>query len=176
MMKKTILKIVWFILLFLIWFNNSYSYTSDELITLYTDSPSVWTSLYIVPEWKDLILNRINSSDSLEEISLRDWSTGSARVVISKQQEYTWGELVIKDEVQIIASPWSNVDIIIFWYLVSEDESIENYIEWNSSAWNKHIFDKEDIDFIYFREFIFFIFIMVIKFFEFIIWRKLIMK
>ena len=66
--------------------------------------------------------------------------------------------------------------ILLNWYLVNEDEDIQYYIQWDSNAWNKHIFNKEDIDFIYFREFIFFIFLMIIKFFEFIIWRKLLMK
>lgn len=174
-MKKTFLKITWFIILFFTWLCSSFAFTSNELITLYSDSPDTWESLYIVPDWYDLVVNRMKSSDLNEEISLRN-STGATLAVVSWKEEYLWWELVIKDDLQIISTPATNVDILIFWFLVHEDEDIQYYLQWNSNAWNKNIFTKEDIDFIYFREFILFIFVMVMRFFEFIIWRRLVWK
>lgn len=174
-MKQNILiKFIAVILMFLYW-NNVNAYTSSELITLYSNSPDTWTSLYEVPEWYDFIINRINSDDLNEIISLRNL-TNETLAVISWKNEYLWWHLVIKDELQIISTPWTNVNIMIFWFLVNEDEDIENYIEGNSNAWSKNIFTKEDIDFIYFREFIFFIFLLLIKFFEILIWRKMLMR
>lgn len=171
-MMKPILKWLFISVLLYLIMPFSSAYNSDDLKTFYTDSPDTWTSLFIVPEWKDLILNRVNSSDINETIQLRN-STWSILATISGKTEYLGWELVIKDDLQIISTPWTNVDIMLFGYLVSEDEDITNYIQGNSNAWNKHIFNKSDIEFIYRWEFVLFFFLTAIKFMSVIIWRPL---
>lgn len=172
MMKKTFLN---FLLLF-IWlfiYNNSYAYVSSETIQINFNTSSTWTELYQVPIWKDLIIYKI-AVENNGNLQLRDnWT------IIKEDFDYDqWvynTEFIFLDSLEVRWTGFPRT-FTIFWYLVSEDEDIQNYIQWDSNAWNKHIFDKADIDFIYFREFIFFIFLMVIKFFEFLIWRKLLMK
>ena len=162
-MKKTILILL--VLISNLVYLGANAYTSEDLITLHIDSPDTWTSLYIVPDWKDLILNRILSSDINEEIEIRN-GTWAILAHVFRKEEYVWWELVIKDEVQIQSIPWTSVHIMLFWFLVDEDEDIEHYINWTSNTFNKNIFTKDDLDFIYFREFIFFTLLSVFTFFE----------
>lgn len=173
MMKKTFLNfLILFIWLFI--YNNTNAYTSSDHIEINFKTSSSWTEIYSIPPWKDLIIYKISVQDNWSNLRLRD--NGGKK---KENQDYdSWNhkvEFVFKDNVEVRWGNFSDV-FTIFWYLVSEDEDIQNYIQWDSNAWNKHIFDKEDIDFIYFREFIFFIFLMCVKFFEFIIWRRLLMK
>lgn len=136
-------RILIFIFCLIIGFWRTFAFDTDSLITLYVDSPVTWTSLYVVPDWYDLILNRIISSDINEEISLRDWSSWDPRVVISAKTEYVWWELVIKDEVQIISDPATAVDILVFWYLVLEGSDIQYYINWGiEEGINKPVLSK----------------------------------
>lgn len=174
MMKKKIILIL-FTLFSFFNVNNLFAYNSNEAINIYIEWNNDWTNFYNVPEWKDLIINRIYSNDVNSYISVRNlnWTTLYSRIW---KEEYTGGFISISDELEVMTENANGARIDIFGYLVSEDEDIQYYLQWDSDAWNKHIFDKEDIDFIYFREFILFIFLMVIKFFEFIIWRKLLMR
>jgi hypothetical protein len=168
-MKKKILILL--SLLFFV-FNNVNAYTSEELITLYINDPDVWTSVYIVPEWKDLILNRITSSSDTKTLDLRNW-TGPILARVTWKTEYLGGNLTIKDDLQVEHNPdaWEEY-YMIFWFLVSEDEDIENYINWNEAGINKNVFTKEDLEFIYFREFVFFTIIWIFKFFEVTVLRR----
>lgn len=170
-MKLILKSFFLFLALFIVTpFSNAYN--SDGLKTFYVESPDTWTSVYTVPEGKDLIITQINSDDINEEIELRN-ATGAILASVKWKTEYLQWYLVITDELQIQSTPWTNVDIMLFWFEVSEDEDVTNYIEWNTTAWNKHIFDKEDIEFIYRREFILFFILTAIKFMSIIIWRPI---
>ena len=174
-MMRYILKLFIGLLIALIITPFSSAYNSDELITLYIDDPHTWTSIYTVPEGKDLVLNRILASADNTEFSLRN-ATGATLWKVTGKTEYEGWELVIKDELQVLESnqnPSTWHYFMVFWFLVSEDEDIAPYLDGGVTAWNKHIFDKEDIDFIYFREFIIFSFAILFKFFSIIANRNL---
>jgi len=172
-MKKTFLNfLILFIWLFI--YNNTNAYTSSDHIEIKFKTSSDWTEIYSVPAWKDLIIYKIQSKNNSSNLKLRD-NWGDIKEDFNYDKWISEVEFTFLDNLEV--RWWNYSDVFtVFWYLVSEDEDIQYYIQWDSNAWNKHIFNKEDIDFIYFREFIFFIFLMVIKFFEFIIWRKLLMK
>lgn len=176
-MKKIIL-IITIILYIFLWINKSIAYNSEDIINISVTNITSWQNVYTVPDWKDLIIKKIYLDDFhvTHYLDIRDnwWNT---------LLRLKWNEVLLHDNLFVkisdnleLSSNDNNDTYNIFWFLVSEDESVENYIEWNSNAFNKNIFTKKDIDFIYFREFIFFIFVMIFKFFEFIIWRKMIWK
>ena len=147
------------------------AYTSNEAITLFIESPDVWTSLYTVPDGKDLVINRIYINSTNEVISLRNsnWATLYSR---TWKEEYTGGFIVIYDDLQVLSDPAINSKINLFWYLVNEEDDVEGFIEWNSNAWSKNIFTKDFIKELYLYESIIMLFIILFTFFLRLLWYK----
>lgn len=155
------------------------AYNSDELITLYVEDPFTWTEVYTVPEWKDLVLNRITASKDTLTLSMRN-NTWSVLAKVTWKTEYLWWELIIKDTLQVEQDPdqaWNY--FMIFGILVNEWADItwtSTTFDWAWWWWNKNIFSKEDIDLIYWYEFIFFVIVWLVKFIEHLLRRKLDIK
>jgi len=168
---KSILKtfLVWVLIYILTPFSSAYK--SEDMISINFEHTANWSNVYNVPAGKDLIINKFYANDLNSELYIRDnwWD-------ILAYWEFNTDiyqvNIVIKDILEV--KTWRFDDNFnIFWYLVNEDESIENYIEWNSNAWNKHIFNKTDIEFIYRWEFVIFFIFTAIKFFSIIVGRKI---
>jgi hypothetical protein len=173
---KYILKTLLILALF-IWitpFSNAYN--SEDYFNIYYNWNILWEKIYDVPEWYDLIINFLYTDNKLNsELYIADnYTLLDPNIIAWWGFEEAKNEvfLVIKDSLWLIDSSDSN-NYTITGFLVSEDEAIQNYIEWNSTAWTKHIFDKEDIQFIYRREFIIFFILTAIRFISIIIGRPL---
>lgn len=171
-MMMNILKIIFVFILAFILTPFSSAYKAEDYKSFYIDAQNTnWETIFIIPEWKDFILNYIYADEvGGNYVEFRDNVTnlGLWDIVDHKNELY----IVFQDDIQI-KNNWPNNRYTITWFLVWEDEDIQWYIEQNNTAWNKHIFNKEDIDFIYFREFIIMFFLVVIRFFSIIIWRNL---
>lgn len=171
-MMMNILKII-FVFFIAIYFSPfSYWYKVEDYKSFYVDSRNnQWNTLYTIPEWKDFILNYIyadNTGSNYLEFA-DNWVNLGLWDIKEHKNEIFIG---FQDTIEL-RNNWNNNKYTITWFLVSEDEDIQGYIEKNNSAWNKHIFDKKDIDFIYFREFIIFFFLVVFKFFAIITNNKI---
>lgn len=175
-MRKFFLVIICLFLSFI----QTNAYNSEELITLYVEEPTTWTDIYTVPEGKDLVLNRIMSSKDTLELSLRNW-TGGILAKVTWKTEYLGWELVITDNLQVLQVPdtWGEY-FMLFGILVNEWADISGtsttFNNWGGGFWNKNIFSKDDIDKIYWYEFIFFVIVWVVRFLEHILRRKLDIK
>lgn len=168
---RIILRVVFLFFLAFILTPFSSAYKASEHIEINFNTETTWTNIYTIPEGKDLVVYKIFWRQANANLKFRDnwWNIKADGDFDEAIYEIV---LTFENNVEVKGIPDAK-DFAIFWYLVSEDEDIENYLQWNSTAWNKHIFDKEDIDYIYFREFIIIFFLVIIKFFSKIIWRKI---
>jgi len=151
----------------------SSAFNSSWIINIFINEPEVWTEVYIVPEGKDLYIEKIYIYDDHKDdnLQLRDGVWDTMILIDWWLIELDDLDIIIKDSLQVLQSDSADRFNII-WFLVSEDETMNYYIEGSNNSWNKHIFDKKDIDFIYFREFLIFSFMIVIKFFSLLLWRR----
>lgn len=165
-----ILKKILFIFIYVLLIWKVTAYNSNEIYNTTITWLINWTDIYIVPDWKDLIINKIqvNNVSYLWSMSIRD--NGGNTLINTNNNIDTF--INIKNKLEINQTTPSEI-YNISGFLVSEDESVENYQQQNATGWTKNIFTKKDIDFIYFREFILFYFLSIIKFFSIIIGRKI---
>jgi len=170
---KNVLKLLagFFIALILTPFSSAYN--SDEIINIYVTGKTSWTEMYVVPEGKDLYLEKvfINDDHLNDYLQIRNDLWPILMNIAGGTNSLDDLDLIIKDNLQVLQNDASD-NYTFVWFLVSEDESMTKHIQGTANAWNKHIFDKVDIDFIYFREFIVFSFMIILKFFSIIIGRK----
>lgn len=170
-MMRTILKIIFiFVMAFLITPFTS-AYKAEDYKSFYYEGTNSDTLLYTIPEGKDFILNYIYA-DNADTWNYLDFKDDGVQIWLGDIVDHKNDinivfrhSIYIKDKLS-----WNHYTITGF--LVSEDEDIQWYIEKNNTAWNKHIFNKEDIDFIYFREFIIMFFLVVLRFLSIITGRK----
>ena len=178
---RNILKTIYIFLmaLFLMPF-SSYAILSSENINKTIEFDNIGSETYTIPEWKDFFIRDItvthferNPSITEAPIKFYDWNT------FVYDWLYTLGKetikdinLIFKDSLIIESTENHLINVSYNGFLINEDEEIISYLQNNSNAWNKHIFNKEDIDLIYFREFIIFFFLAFFKFISIIIWRR----
>jgi len=174
MMRKIFLRILTISLLTFILTPFSSAYNSDDVINIFIDDMNTWTTVYTVPEGKDLYLEKVYIYDEhrSDYLQIRDNGGDVLIQIDGSLTEHDDLDIIIKDSLEVIESD-KNDQFNLIWFLISEDETLDFHIQWTSNGWNKHIFDKEDIDFIYFREFIIFSFAIVFKFFSIITNRNL---
>lgn len=171
-MMKNILKIIFAFILVYLFIPFSSAYNSSEIKTFYISWYTGWNSIFTVPEGKDLYVEKVYINDvwNTDYLELRN-STWSTMIHITSDLTILDDiDLIITDDLQINMLDSTDIYTIV-WFLVSEDENMSYYINWNNSAWSQHIFDKDDIDFIYFREFIIFFFLVIFRFISIIINR-----
>ena len=163
-MIKNKTKIIFTILFIVLWLNNTFAYTASDHKEINFNVTSSWTNVYTVPQWKDLIIYRLYSEESNAHLQIsNDWINIDSSWYFTKNDIYDIN-ITITDNLYVQDwSSWGN--FTIFWYLVDEDEDIQYYINWNPSAWDKHIFNKEDIDYIYTIEMAFFVIVMIWRFY-----------
>ncbi len=169
---RYILKIIFAFIVVFIFTPFSSAYNSSEIKSFYINWYTGWNSIYTVPEWKDFYLEKIYISDvwQLDNLQIRNGDTDILLYVTSELNTIDDLNIIITDELQINQSDSTDIYTII-WHLVSEDENMSYFINWNNTAWSQHVFDKKDIDFIYFREFIIFFFLVIFRFISIIINR-----
>lgn len=168
---KNILKVISFFLLVFIWTPFSSAYKAEDYKSFYLDAQNNnWETLLVIPDGKDFIMNYIYADTvGSNYLNFRDDTTEKGLWDIKDHKNEIF--LAFQDTVEV-RNNWNQNKYTITGFFVSEDEDIQGYIEGNNTAWNKHIFDKADIDFIYFREFIIMFFLVMFKFFSIIIWRN----
>lgn len=169
-MMKHILKIISFFLLAFIFTPFSSAYKASEHIEINFKTTETWNSIYTIPDWKDLVIYKFYSKNNNANLKFRD-NGGDIKVDWDFLYNIYDLNITFEDNIEVKWVP-KEKDFSIFWYLVDENEDIEYLLQWNADAWNKHIFNKEDIDFIYFREFIIMFFAVVFKFFSVVTNRK----
>ncbi len=168
----TILKIIFVFVLAFILTPFSSAYKAEDYKSFYVDSQNNnYDLLYTIPEGYDFILNYIYADHTWSNyIDFKDWGVEIGLWDIKEHKNEIF--LAFKEDIEI-RNNWNSNHYTITGFLVWEDEDIQGYIEKNSTAWNKHIFNKEDIDFIYFREFILMFFLVVLRFLSIISNRKI---
>ena len=168
-----ILKKLFVILLLLVitaW--KSLAYTSDELIVLHVVDPVTRTSVYIVPEWKDLLIHDIYINDINENIYIRNSTETTDLLHLLLRTDNPDINLIVKDDLQILADPWTNVHITIRATLVTEWQDIRYITDHLEDGINKPIFDDYSIQEIFLYEWIIMLFIVLFTFFARLLWYK----
>ena len=171
-MMRNILKIIFAFILVYLFIPFSSAYDSSEIKNIYITWYTGWNSVFTVPEWKDLYLEKIYIYDiwQVHNLQIRNSTDDPLLYITSESKELNDLDIIITDDLQINQSDSDDIYTIV-WFLVSEDENMSYYINWNNTAWSQHIFNKDDIDFIYFREFIIFSFLIIFRFISIIINR-----
>jgi len=165
-MKKILISIIITLLLF----NYTNAYNSSDIVNINIDWVTTPTVFFTVPDWKKLLIKKImtiNIHPNHYLVIENIWKFSSDIEI------YENINIIINDELELSVS--NNDDsFYIFWFLINEDESVDNYVN-NTSVWiNKNIFTKDDINFIYMWEFIFINLIWIYNFFNIITvwWNK----
>lgn len=166
-MKKRILA---FIFVFSLLLNNTYALESQDLFNIYYQWNVNRQDIYIVPPWKDLIINFLYCDTTTNaQLFLRDngFDIAWAWFVDNKNEV----KLLVKDLLQLKDSSSAN-NYVITWFLVNEGDDITGLITWNDPWINKQIFDEATILEIYQYEGIIMIAILFYTFFMRILWVK----
>ena len=172
-MKKKIISVLIICLLF---FNisNSKAYFSWDIESFIITGNTSRTNILNVPDWLDFLITKVEIHDPHQNhaIYVRDnWWNDLWYFLPDTRNLFEDVNIVIKDSLEVYQEDNTDVDCI-YWHYVREDEELSIYINKVSPWVNKNIFTKEDIDFIYFREFIIMSLIWMIKFMSIVLLNR----
>lgn len=164
-------KIIILICLFLspVWW--LYAYNSDDIVNISFTWINNISNVYSVPLGKDLLIKEVYvSSDSANIVISNNWFDILANIVGSTSYDTN---IIIKDNLYIEQNPnTNNIYYTFFWFLVNENDNIENIVNNNDNWFNKNIFTMDSLNEIYMYEFIVLLIIYIIVFFEKILWKR----
>ena len=144
----------------------------------YNKTYSVWVTgsttradIYNIPTGKKLLIQKIMVDEyNQSHIWIRD--NGGTDLSYWDMVDHIYSVNLLVEEILQVKTERNGIHITIEGLLLDEDEDESIYVDGEQTAWTKHIFNKEDIDFIYFREFIIMFFLTIGKFFSIVLWKN----
>lgn len=160
-MKKNIIKYILFLLL-IFNINNTFALSTENIVNLNLNQ----NDNYILEANKSLIIKKLDVSTW--SIDLYDNSN-----IIYNWEWFNLNEwyIIINSNIEYIWEVWSNINIM--WVIINKEDDVTSIIN-NTNDWiNKNIFTKEDINFIYFWEFVIMMLWSIIVFlFRTLLWNR----
>jgi hypothetical protein len=106
MMRKIFLRILTISLLTFILTPFSSAYNSDDVINIFIDDMNTWTTVYTVPEGKDLYLEKVYIYDEhrSDYLQIRDNGGDVLIQIDGSLTEHDDLDIIIKDSLEVIES------------------------------------------------------------------------